>query len=417
MSRRQKSLKKQDFGSRAVALLSDMGYWLTADIEVGNQGKRSIDSRSLDLFGIRFDQMFTPHRIAADCSSLESNSDSDQLLRLRGLSDYLSADTAFFIRPKLHPHCRALASKLDIRVLDIDAISQLEAKRVKSKLVDFAKYSHMLSDYHRNDLVDDDVRVAIRQIDRYLSYGFWSVEFHRNLFILIDMYATRRHLLKPENAASIEVAFSGAERYAFCLLEMARSVVSSNLEDLRKQSRVFLHGGSLALRDKERLFSLLRELTGTNEQPDPSWLNDQLELLVRLLFHPIGACDVLRHLAAMRSLSIQKGTNTKSLDNASAKSAPGSNFPRKARKPSLLILPNCVERDVQLILPAGQQSTKSNGASVMQPDVNTQSEEEEEEEEELSDNTEAIILAKHIAFSFCDITGINPELFSTIRSY
>ncbi len=412
MSKRQKNLKKQDFGSRAVTLLSDMGYWLTADIEVGNQGKRSTHSDALDLFGIRFDQMFTPHRIVADCSELESPSDSDQLLRLSGLRDYLSADTAFFIRPNLHAHCRALASKLDIRVLDIDAISQMEAKRIKSHVVQHVPYNHFFSeDVCSNDLVGDDVRVGIRQIDRYLSYGFWSVDFHRNLFILIDMYSARRHLLEPDNRACVEVAFCGAERFALCLLEMARSVVSSNIEELRKQSRIYLHGGSLALRDKERFFSLLRELTGTHEQPDPSWLNDQLELLVRLLFYPFGACDVLRHLAAMRSLSIGKDKIAMRLGNGTGKSAYKSDSSNEGKKSSLLILPDNVERDVQIILP-GLQSVRSNGASVKQQDLLQHS-----GDEELSENTEAIILAKDIAFSFCKITGINSDLFSAIRSY
>lgn len=413
MSKRQKNLKKQDFGSRAVALLSDMGYWLTADIEVGNQGKRSIDSDSLDLFGIRFDQMFTPHRIVADCRDSESAADSDRLLRIRGLCDYLSADTAFFIRPSLHPHCRALASKLDIRVLDDDAITKLEANRIKSPLTAHVKYSHLFFEPCTDDLSDEDTRAGLRQLDRYLSYGFWSVDFHRNLFILIDMFTARRDFLKPTNDACIDVAFRGAERFALCLLEMARSVVSTNVEDLRKQSRMYLHGGPLALRDKERFFSLLRELTGTQEEPDPSWLNDQLELLVRLLFHPAGAYDVLRHLTAMRALSLSDGKAVASFGNGTRKSAHREGLPVSAKernKEQLLILPDRVEREVQLILP-GLQSIGSNGASMKQ-DALLQS-----KDEELSDNTEAIILAKHVAFSFCNITGVNPELFSAIRNY
>lgn len=382
-----------------------MGFWLTNDIEVGSQGKADRQSDLTQLLGIRFDGMFTPARLVAECGERESRSDTDRILRLHGLSQYLSARDTLFIRPKVHPNCRSLASKLNIRIIDEDALTQLEVNQARSPLCEELTYDNLTFAEPDAGKTDEETRTQILQLDRYLSYGFWSVEFYRNLFILVEMYSARREIFRAAMPWAAELAFRGAERFALCLLEMARSVISRDPGNLHKLSRTYLHGGPLALRDKEKFFSLLRELTGTAEQADPAWLNEQLELLARMLCHPTGASDVLRYLSVMRILQMKR--NPKISQNAFGPANKRSGMAGKKRKQSksVLILPGEAERDVCLILPSASNGTSKNGSV------------EHVDPDEMFENVEAIILAKQTAWTFCKITGIEPEIFSSLSMY
>jgi hypothetical protein len=90
----------------------------------------------------------------------------------------------------------------------------------------------------------------------------------------------------------------GAERFALCLLDIANHIQSQGATDIPRYARVYLYGGPLALRDKERFFELLRKTTGVEEPPDPPWPTDVIELLGRMIRNPLGATDVLRHFTA-----------------------------------------------------------------------------------------------------------------------
>jgi hypothetical protein len=61
----------------------------------------------------------------------------------------------------------------------------------------------------------------------------------------------------------------------------------------------YLYGGPLSLKEKEEFFKLLRNLTKSNEQLDPPYFNDVVELIGRMIINPDGASDVLRHISAI----------------------------------------------------------------------------------------------------------------------
>jgi hypothetical protein len=51
-------------------------------------------------------------------------------------------------------------------------------------------------------------------------------------------------------------------------------------------------------------------LTESNEQLDPSYFQDVVELLGRMIRNPNGACDILRHLNAIYLWCVCLGNNT-----------------------------------------------------------------------------------------------------------
>ena len=104
-------------------------------------------------------------------------------------------------------------------------------------------------------------------------------------------------LLNPADPRHILLAYIGAERFGYSLLDMISYVQAQGGNDLGRYARTYLYGGSLALKEKEQFFELLRRATGSNESLDPPWLSQVLELANRLLKNPSGACDILRHIS------------------------------------------------------------------------------------------------------------------------
>jgi len=144
-----------------------------------------------------------------------------------------------------------------------------------------------------------DEQVRLKKVYSYLSYTYWYIESYRNLLTLVGHFESIAELLDPVNERHVLLAYTGAERFAHCLLEAAQHVLSMGATDIPQYGRIYLYGGALALKDKERFFGLLRKATGFEEKLDPPWLANVTELLGRMLYHPSGAADVLRHLEAV----------------------------------------------------------------------------------------------------------------------
>jgi hypothetical protein len=80
--------------------------------------------------------------------------------------------------------------------------------------------------------------------------------------------------------------------------------------NILRDTRSYIYGGALALKEKEEFFHLLRTLTQSNEQLDPPYLQDVLELLGRMARNPKGACDILRHISAIYLWCVHLGHST-----------------------------------------------------------------------------------------------------------
>jgi len=155
----------------------------------------------------------------------------------------------------------------------------------------------------------------------------------------------------PKNdPKDVLLAFSGAERFALSLLEVAYYVHSHGQENIPSQSRLYLYGGVFGKREKERVFHLMNKLGITGEQLDPPWLDNTIELLGRLISNPVGASDILRHLSAFF-------------------------YTYSVRKEAIM------------------------------PDLGVG-----------GPNTQAIVLAKDVAFQFARATGMRESLFDSIKS-
>lgn len=296
---------------RLRRVLFSQGYWCPIEVELshyehlGTSVKRQ-SLTDLDVLGLRFDELFTPHRVVGDCKSGRHVSDANRLFWLRGVMDFFGADQAYILRPRLDAHARAIAPKMGLRVMDETELTRLEktvgADAVGIPLADPAVHREVSSlwgiDVPRGQKPTGD-QLVLKGVYSHLAYSYWYIEPSRRLLTLVGQFESAAHLLKSADPRHVLLAHIGAERLGHCLLDLASHVQAQGAADVPRYARIYLYGGPLGLKDKERFFELLRKATGTAEQLDPSWLPDILELLGRFLRNPAGACDVLRQLMAL----------------------------------------------------------------------------------------------------------------------
>ena len=295
---------------RLRRILFCQGYWSPIEVELSHyephaRGVNRLPLTDLDVLGIRFDQLFVQHRIVGDCKSGKTVSDIGRVFWLKGVKEYFGADLGYYIRPQIDMHARAIAPRLGLRTLNEGELSALEKTiRVDSLQVPLADSSVYKSTEEIWGIrvpegeKPSPEQLKLKAVYSYLSYRYWSTEFHRNLLGIVDLYQGIADLLKPLDPRHILLAFVGAERFAHCLLDIATSAEELGAADIPKYVRLYLFGGALGLREREQFFELLHRATGLKESLDPAYLPELLELISRMIKHPEGACDVLRHLTA-----------------------------------------------------------------------------------------------------------------------
>lgn len=311
-----------DLKLRFRRILFCQGYWSPIEVELSqyeNLGT-SLKRRSLtdlDVLGIKYDSLFTPFRVVGDCKSGKNISDVNRLFWLKGIKDYFGADQAYFLHSVVKSHTRGIAPKLDVRILDDKALLLVEES------LDVTGFFLPLADKEIHEKVVNlwgiDIpkgakptkeQLELKKVYLYLSYSYWYIEQYRNILSIIDHFTSIAPLLSENNDRHILLAYTGLERFVHSLMQAANHVLAQGGTNIVRDIRTYIYGGALTLREKEEFFRLLRNLTDSNEQLDPSYFQDVVELLGRMIRNPNGACDVLRHLNAIYLWCVHLGNNT-----------------------------------------------------------------------------------------------------------
>lgn len=302
---------------RFKRVLFQMGYYSPINVQLsqylGSKPKRKALT-DLDVLGLKFDEVLTPHRVVCDCKSGKDISDPNRLFWLRGVTDYFGANAAYFLRPRIGGHARAIAPKLGVRTIDEKELQQIE----RDLNVDASPLPiHDLGFHEQKQSLwgiwvpehtkPTSEQLELKKVYTYLSYEYWYVDQHRNLLLLVAHFQDIAHLLNPNNSRHVLLAHTGLERFVHCLLEMGSVIYARGLSDLPRNARIYLYGGPLALREKEEFFKLLNKVTAANESLDPPFLDDVLELTNRIVHNPNAAVDVLRTLEATYGWCLQLG--------------------------------------------------------------------------------------------------------------
>jgi hypothetical protein len=269
------------------------------------------------VLGIKYDNLLIPFSIVGDCKSGKNVSDINRLFWLRGIKDFFGADQAYFIHSTIRSHARGVAPKLGISVMDEEALLTsekiLQVDKSPLPLEDEKFYTSVVNLWGINLVKGqkpDEKQLELKNVYSYLSYSYWYIEQHRNLFNLIEHFTKIATLFDENDKRYVLLAYTGLERFIHSLLEISVFVTSQGGTNILRDTRSYIYGGPLSLKEKESFFKLLRNLTHSNEQLDPPYLQDIIELLVRMIKNPMGSSDILRHISAIYAWCVYLGNDT-----------------------------------------------------------------------------------------------------------
>lgn len=287
------------------------GYWCPIEVELSqyeNTGTalKRVSLTDLDVLGIRYDNLFARSVVVADCKTGRNLSETSRLFWLRGVSDYFGADHAYLIHPDVSSHARGIAPRLRLRLLDEVSLGSLEdSLRVKETPLPWDDHGthQAVMDLWGIDVAKGskptNQPLQLKKVYSYLSYSYWYLSQHRNVLSTVEHFRGIAAILVANDPRAVLLAYNGLQRFTHGLLEAAAFVAAQGYNNILREARSYIFGGTMNLREKEQFFTLLRSLTRSNEQLDPPYLQDVVELLGRLLRNPNGACDVLRQIDAI----------------------------------------------------------------------------------------------------------------------
>ncbi|MGA2322675.1 MAG: hypothetical protein ABSG22_02390 [Sedimentisphaerales bacterium] len=296
---------------RLRRILFTQGYWCPIEVELSQYEMLGITMKrssltDLDVLGVKYDKLFSTSKVVGDCKSGKNVSDANRLFWLKGIKDYFGADQAYLLRPIVNSHARAMAPKLGLRVIDDDTLDAME------KNLAIIDYPLPLVDEHIQEEIQakwgviipkgqkpSEDQLQLKEVYAYLSYSYWYIEQNRNLLNILNHFSKVASLLTPKNEAHVLLSYIGLERFVHSLLETTSYILAQGTTNIPRDFRNYIYGGPLSLREKENFFQLLRKLTSSNEQLDPPYLSEVIELTGRIIRNPAGGAEIIRHIQAI----------------------------------------------------------------------------------------------------------------------
>lgn len=214
-----------------------------------------------------------------------------------------------------------MAPKLNIRAVDTSALDVLESALGADRLgIDVgdtelddrasALWGLALAKGQR----PTNTQVALQRLYQYLQYWYWMLEEHRNIQNIIDRLELVAPDLHPSDLRSKYLVHVALQRLTLSVLQMASAVAGRDVRDVKRQGRIYMYGGPLALREREQTITYLNMLdqnnTGITEKIslDPEYFDELIEIINRLIIKSAASSLILQHLDAVLVSLLLGGT-------------------------------------------------------------------------------------------------------------
>jgi len=280
---------------RLRRLFWSMGYFSPLEVKLAAYAfkfgeQKRYDISDIDVMGIRFEKDLQQNIIIGDCKS-GSESSINRIFWLKGVMDFFEAARGYFVQPTISDHTKQVASKLNINLLTADNFALIENEMgigaLKLFLFDIETYKRAESlwglDIKKGDKPTNN-QLALKEIYSYLDYTFWIVEDYRNIFTIID------------RATDLQRFYQEFQEEKISLLQMGGFILSTDRKNFVYQAREYMFGGMIELRERELLFRKISELVKQKLTVEPTYYNELLELVNRLVKFAIYSKDIPRYL-------------------------------------------------------------------------------------------------------------------------
>lgn len=298
-------------------LLYHQGFLVRDRISLKSQFyPERVDITDIDVLGVKFLDDLSPHTVICECKSGRRARSMDRLLWLKGLSQYISANSCYFARERFTPKVKEFAISLKIVPIDYSKIEGLEKQLgIVDKWLgshDYTFFHGRISRYYEN--ISNNVDLL--RIYWFLKSKFWyssNVTRVKKLMTALDLLTTSFD--KSENAVKDAIKWIFVE--TLILLSVAIVGLCSEIYPLSASEReeylkAKLISNKLSPDEMYKIMrqvrslaqSIVKERTGQfimlgnklTEISPPSFTNDLIDISERVLEYPSISKEVPRFM-------------------------------------------------------------------------------------------------------------------------
>lgn len=288
-------------------LLWNMGYFVRRNIRL--MLEKGVEITDIDVYGIKFEELLRPTKIAIECKHQESN--FGNILKLRGISDYYNIDFPILVREKISLSALDFLKSLNMMGFTHNHLEDIEKNIGKpfEKSDPIGPYSIENGSYIENS-------VKILNSNNDMKKLIWDLH---ETWMIRDPYKRYMHLRDSCNIVIKITSDDFDEKFetslnwlifeiiilaALSCIEIATTLFDVPTYHKKNILTTNLLGGDISRKEKKNVVQIVREIievTGIDIDKkmfklEPEFIPELHELLKELMKYPVLCQTYLRFL-------------------------------------------------------------------------------------------------------------------------
>jgi len=275
-------------------LLNSMGYY--CDMEVNmvtqsfNQKYKKEQISDIDVLGCKIENDLSIELIPVECKSGEGGA-LDELLKLKGIMDYLGSHRGYLIKTKIANNAREMGENINISTLDITEMRNLLNNLGLLDIKNEKWIETQINNYlHEKYLFEK--AAGISKAVEYLKNDYWHQKNFRNIHNIIFLASNitdSNFYLKKEGKYTL---MQLSKYLSISIIRLASFVIHKNYANPLDKIREYIFGGARERREREILFDKVNQVLALPQEFEPKYIQEFSEVCLRFIYTPGYGKDV-----------------------------------------------------------------------------------------------------------------------------
>lgn len=238
---------------RFMRWLWNAGYLPRKNLNLTNLdlSRKGASYTDVDVFGIRFDNSFSPSIIVADCKTGRSTGKYERFFWLNGVMEYFGSTEGYFVRDNIDDrHVGEISKRLNIIPLSLNRLKEIEKIYNIDESMFFGSFSR---DQKKIEDAYKTIRDKNGQIEDYIRYRVWGDPTNQQILTLILCCKEIDSFSSVENRVKTFAVGYTLTMLSVALLGFARRILFVDETKREEYMKHALLGGKIEAKDKKKL--------------------------------------------------------------------------------------------------------------------------------------------------------------------
>lgn len=205
----------------------------------------------VDVFGIKFDETFSPSIVIADCRTGKTTKKYERFFWLNGVMKYFGAKDGFFIRDNVdYYNMTEISNRLDIIPLSLSQLNNLEKIYNINESVFFGSFS---KEQKTIDKAFKTIREGNSSIEEYIRFGLMGDTPNQQMITLISSCRELDKMSNIDKRIQKYVIGYALTMFSIALLTFTQKVLFISEEKKEQYIKQALLGGRIKSEERRKL--------------------------------------------------------------------------------------------------------------------------------------------------------------------